>query len=155
MEWPKSSVDELNHGVSDDYSYVLNQISKFEKVMKNNSISYNDNKYFSVRSDLIKSFRKFHLYMEKRCGEIDCNSGFHYKPKQVSVSGDMGVFEARRELMQEYSKIVKDMRIFDMSAEILGINVCCRDYIHKKRDLEESFDDYYFVVDGKLKNGEF
>lgn len=152
---PELAAGELHQDVAEDYSYILNQINKFEKIMKNNSIPFNDSGYLDIRNSLIKSFKKFCLYFESSCSRIGEDFVDHYKPKMVSLSGSVSAFDARKELSREYWKIVKDVKNFDFYAEKIGVEIFSQDYIGKKRNVEKFFDKYYGIVDGRLREKDF
>ncbi|MBN1252281.1 MAG: hypothetical protein JXA16_09090 [Bacteroidales bacterium] len=148
------AVDELNKSVVEDYSYVLNQINKFEKVMKNNKIFFNDSIYLDIRNSLIKSFKRFCSYMESCCSQ-KVDGVNHYVPKNSVVDFGSDIFQARKDLNKEYWKIVRDISDFDFFADKLGIDIFSKDYISKRNDLDRSFEKYYNLVDLRFRSNDF
>jgi hypothetical protein len=151
---PECVLEELNHEVSDDYCYVLNEINRFEKIMKYNGAEQNA-KYKDARDSLIKSFKKFRSYMERECSRVSGEGVTHYDVRVESCSGEVDPLSARIELSRDKRKLARDFEEFDIIARRMGIDVNCKDYRSSKDVAESSFDKYYSIVDSALRSKEF
>ena len=92
--------------------------------------------------------------MEKRCSEVSENCVTHYDVHMESSVSEDNPFRARIKLSHEKIKIYRDFKDFDLVADRIKINVYSKEYLSIKRDVEESFDKYYSVVDSGLRDAE-